>query len=121
MIELESLLNMLNGKVQLGRRRECHMSSTCMFNMGRLNIHIEIPPKIEFNSMFDFTYNVHIYKTVYITQMVYIFCRKKKLTRNIGPYFDRARILLKARDKHRFLSSFFFNFLVDKGSINTLI
>lgn len=92
-----------------------------LFNMGRLNIHIEIPPKIEFNSMFDFTYNVHIYKTVYITQMVYIFCRKKKLTRNIGPYFDRARILLKARDKHRFLSYFFFNFLVDKDSINTLI
>lgn len=116
MIELESLLN---GKVQLGRRRECHELN--LFNMGRLNVHIEIPPKIEFNSMFDFTYNVHIYKTVYITQMVYIFCRKKKLTRNIGPYFDRARILLKARDKHRFLSYFFFNFLVDKGSINTLI
>lgn len=68
MIELESLLN---GKVQLGRRRECHELN--LFNMGRLNVHIEIPPKIEFNSMFDFTYNVHIYKTVYITQMVYIF------------------------------------------------
>lgn len=70
MIELESLLN---GNVQLGRRRECHQYELNLFNMGRLNIHIEIPPKIEFNSMFDFTYNVHIYKTVYITQMVYIF------------------------------------------------
>lgn len=118
MIELESLLN---GKVQLGRRRDRVSYELNLFNMGRLNVHIEIPPKIEFNSMFDFTYNVHIYKTVYITQMVYIFCRKKKLTRNIGPYFDRARILLKARDKHRFLSYFFFNFLVDKDSINTLI
>lgn len=90
--------------------------------MGRLNVHIEIPPKIEFNSMFDFTYNVHIYKTVYITNTdgVY-FLQEKKLTRNIGPYFDRARILLKARDKHRFLSYFFFNFLVDKDSINTFI
>lgn len=116
MTELESLLN---GKVQLGRRRVSYELN--LFNMGRLNVHIEIPPKIEFNSMFDFTYNVHIYKTVYITQMVYISCRKKKLTRNIGPYFDRARILLKARDKHRFLSYFFFNFLVDKDSINTLI
>lgn len=93
-----------------------------LFNMGRLNIHIEIPPKIEFNSMFDFTYNVHIYKTVYITQMMYIFCTKKKpLTRTIAPYFDRARILLKARDKHRFLSYFLFNFLVDKDSINTFV
>lgn len=73
MIELESLLNMLNGKVQLGRWRECPAYELNLFNMGRLNIHIETPPKIEFNSMFDFTYNVHIYKTVYITQMVYIF------------------------------------------------
>lgn len=39
----------------------------------------------------------------------------------MGPYFDRARILLKARDKHIFLSYFYFNFLVDKDSINTLI
>lgn len=55
--------------------------------MGRLNIHIEIPPKIEFNSMFDFTYNVHIYKTVYITQMVYIFCRKKKTNKEYWAIF----------------------------------
>lgn len=58
-----------------------------LFNMGRLNIHIEIPPKIEFNSMFDFTYNVHIYKTVYITQMVYIFCRKKKTNKEYWAIF----------------------------------
>lgn len=118
MIELESLLNAWESSARATERVSYELN---LFNMGRLNVHIEIPPKIEFNSMFDFTYNVHIYKTVYITQMVYIFCRKKKLTRNIGPYFDRARILLKARDKHRFLSYFFFNFLVDKDSINTLI
>lgn len=37
-----------------------------LFNMGRLNIYIEIFFKIEFNFMFDFIYNVYIYKIVYI-------------------------------------------------------
>lgn len=48
--------------------------------MGRLNIHIEIPPKIEFNSMFDFTYNVHIYKTVYITNTDGVYFLQEKKT-----------------------------------------
>lgn len=56
--------------------------------MGRLNIHIEIPPKIEFNSMFDFTYNVHIYKTVYITQMPWcIFFVGKKTNKEYRAIF----------------------------------
>lgn len=46
--------------------------------------------------------------------MMYSLCRK------IGSYFDRARIFIEARDKHRLLSYFLSNLLADKNSIKTL-
>lgn len=46
--------------------------------------------------------------------MMYSLCRK------IGSYFDRARIFIEARDKHRLLSYFLSNLLADKNSIKNL-